>query len=171
MHTPIGLRSGIVLTAGICPATLPSEVNEEDVKDTVISWANCVGVKRGALDVEFKIKDGAAVLIEINPRLAGPHFGNMIEFYTGKSIFEFVLRTWCFDEVSFNCDKAKSKNTFTEKFIFPRKSGTILAIKFPEEIPSYVKYVAALGPFPMEVEETSWAGSVVGFVIAEGETE
>ena len=135
----------------------------------MIAIGECVGLERGIIDIEFKIKDKQVMLIEINPRLAGPHLGHLVNYYLGACPYEFLIKSHCFEEVSFQREAPKSSSFFTEYLIYPSKAGVIEEIIFPEKGPK-IKDYGVVGIFPKEIEEADWMGGCVAFVITEGDS-
>jgi biotin carboxylase len=111
----------------------PSDIHHEirpSVEAEILKWVNLVGLKGGAINVEFKLVDNQPILIEINLRLAGAKVNQQVKLTTGISPIEFVVDQAC--GIERRLWPLEEKTYVADAFIFVNTTDEIHAVELPD---------------------------------------
>lgn len=106
----------------------PSDLGGADrlVGAQIVNWLNALGLDWGAAHVEFKLCGGAAVPIEINPRLAGNRITELVALVSGVDPTDRLLAM----AVGHPCENpaAPAHPAAAISFLLPPQAGLITGV-------------------------------------------
>lgn len=160
-------EKSLCMTGISFPADIPKNILK-DIEQELLKWINCLELKGGALNIEFKLVNNRPVLIEINPRLAGSKVNKLIELSLGISPIQCLLQQNCNVESNFGDTVKNHRLHFANAFIFPKKSGKIKSFN-TFEIPKMhlIQLDFKTPPFFIQNDQQIF-DNIIGHVIASG---
>jgi biotin carboxylase len=114
-----------------CESLSDAMVNEIEI--TVSATLKTLGLNWGPVHTELKISGGKAIIIEVNPRLAGGFIPSLINLSYGIDLIKETIKLWAGREVILN--KSKSLHA-SLRFLIPLKSGKFIRVENFAEIQS-----------------------------------
>lgn len=158
-------KKSLCMTGMSFPADMPPKLFSS-LKKEILKWVKLVGLKGGALCIEFKVYKNVPYLIEINPRLGGPNVNQLIQAHFGFSPFEYLIDEACGEEKKLSLPKRKSKIATANAFIFAHKAGVLSQIHTPRcDKNSDIKINEDFQKLPVRIDGHRNFGNVIGDVI------
>ncbi|TCW82127.1 carboxylate--amine ligase [Burkholderia sp. SRS-46] len=148
----------------------PSDLPDGDaarLAGTIVEWVDALGLRGGALNVEFILAPHGPVLVEINLRIAGARAARQIALTTGIDMVGHLIDFVCGIDRPIEARDGERYDFVADAFVFSPARGRIDAISFD---PSHAHYIAS-GFRRTPLESTSASrnfGSVIGYVLAHG---
>lgn len=145
------------------PASIP---NEQGVAGQIKGWLREANLTGTVAHVEFKLCDGKAYLIEINPRPGGGMIHYLCHAVTGVDMVEAYLSLLIKDYVG-----RKQETPFTKaasiRFLMPDTAGMLTNIRVPQtDNPDIL--LCKVKKVPQLIESIASNYGRLGFVIAKG---
>ncbi|WGS41365.1 ATP-grasp domain-containing protein [Burkholderia sp. JSH-S8] len=148
----------------------PSDLPDDDAQSlagTIVEWVDALGLRGGALNVEFILAPHGPVLVEINLRIAGARAARQIALTTGVDMVAHLIDFVCGIDRPIEARDGERYDFVADAFVFSPARGRIDAISFE---PRHAHYIAS-GFRRLPLESTSASrnfGSVIGYVLAHG---
>jgi biotin carboxylase len=134
-------------------------------------WLRQIGLNFGAAHVEFKVKDGKPVLMEINPRLGGDMIPELIRLATGFDVILDLFYQHSNGYISRQKPSGEAQGAAAIRFLVADKPGTVTHIagkEIVEALPDVKRCVLRRVPIVTSGTENSY--DRLGYVIATGNT-
>jgi biotin carboxylase len=165
-------RIGLPDDGGLCMTSIshPADFSAAEVcelSEMITAWVDAVGLRGGALNVEFKITADGPRLIEVNLRVAGLRvveqvlltqgidmIAMLVDFSCGRPVKEFIRRESKFDFIA-------------DALVFIPEGGTVEAVHAPVAELDYVSSHFKQVPFTAPASQGNF-GAIVGHVFAHG---
>ncbi|MCI5072881.1 ATP-grasp domain-containing protein [bacterium] len=110
----------------ICNVTIP---NQEVNRSIILNWLNSVNLDCSVAHIEFKIDNGIAKLIEINPRLPGDRIVELIYETLNIDVADLWINSYLSNPININ-HKKLSNNIKAMGQIIPKHLGHIESITY-----------------------------------------
>lgn len=161
-------EKSLCMTGISFPSDIPENLSPY-IEKQVLKWVELIGLKGGAINVEFKIYNDVPYLIEINPRLAGPNVHKQLQLVLGLSPIEYIIDEALGKEKELIFDNTKKEVFIADAFIFPEKSGILFEIDTPFCDPNYcVEAFYEFNKLPKKVDSKRRFSNVIGHVLTRG---
>jgi biotin carboxylase len=150
----------------------PSDLTSSDavaLGAIVLDWIALLGLRGGALNVEFILTELGPMLVEINLRIAGARAVRQIALTSGVDMVSHLIDFCCGKNSPIKQQAEKTYAFVADAFVFSPKAGLINDISFA---PADANYIAS-GFRKLPVISASSSrnfGSVIGYVLAHGES-
>jgi biotin carboxylase len=146
------------------PVRLPGH---EAVAAQIRNWLREANITGTVAHVEFKLRDGKACLIEINPRPGGDMIHHLCRAVTGIDLVEAYLSLLIDDAHAIPRYAAPSAAAASIRFLMPPSSGSVIGIQAPPfDDPNVL--LCKIKPAPLRVDDITNNYARLGFVVAKG---
>ncbi len=149
----------------------PSDLSERVLRAAerdILEWLRVLGLRGGALNVEFKLIGDRPVLIEVNPRIAGARMSRQIELTSGVAPVKHMVREACGLPEAPLVNSTPSAAFVADALVFARRPGEICEIDTSRiAAPGLIEYRFRKLPFVLQAAEANFE-TVIGYTLAAG---
>ncbi|WP_228956938.1 ATP-grasp domain-containing protein, partial [Photorhabdus laumondii] len=156
------------------PAELP-EFEFAMACKLVKEWLAALGLRGGAINVEFIYTSRGPILVEINLRIAGARAAQQIFMTSGINMVKYLVDFVCGIESSILPASEIVYPFVADAFVFYRGEGVVNDIRIDADIPYFISAGFKKTPFAISSKSKSSSknknfGSIVGYVLAYGDS-
>ncbi|WP_391529400.1 acetyl-CoA carboxylase biotin carboxylase subunit family protein [Photorhabdus akhurstii] len=168
----------------------PAELSEFEFTmacKLVKEWVAVLGLRGGAINVEFIYTSRGPVLVEINLRIAGARAAQQIFMTSGINMVKYLVDFVCGIESSISPESEIVYPFVADAFVFYRDEGMVNDIEVDTDIPYFISAGFKKTPFTISPKNKSSSknksspknknssknknfGSIVGYVLAYGDS-
>ena len=150
----------------VFPSDLPAAALGK-VEAEILEWVIALGLRGGALCVEFKLPADRPVLIEINPRHGGARAYDVMALSFGKPPIAHLYRQAAgLPDLPLDCTPNDGFH-YAEAFLFPPRTGLVVAVEEPAS-PCDHRIDFSTSELPRSVSHDCILDNVIGSAIARG---
>lgn len=142
--------------------------SDEAIRRTVVGWLRAVGLSHAAAHVEFKLVDGEAALIEINPRLAGDCIPRLVRWASGVDLVRDCL-TLSLGSLESTRRVRPRRDAAAIAFLASPREGRLMGVRFPDGNDASIVELCTRRA-PADVRPPQCGGDRLGYVIGVAET-
>jgi biotin carboxylase len=160
-------KKSLCMTGISHPSDIPSEIISS-VEKEILHWVNILGLKGGAINVEFKLVNNKPVLIEVNLRIAGAKVNKQVALTSGITPVEYVINQACGINKKIWPLEEKPNMYVADAFIFSKMDGEIYDVD-TSKIDRQHLIDVDIRKLPFIVEKTGQDfATIIGHVLASG---
>ncbi|MQL46839.1 carboxylate--amine ligase [Photorhabdus temperata] len=151
------------------PADDLSEVEFAIACELVKGWVTALGLRGGAINVEFIYTSHGPALVEINLRIAGARAAQQIFMSTGVNMVKYLVDFVCGIESTISPELVMTYPFVADAFIFHRGEAIVNDISVDSDSPYFISAGFKKTPFSISSKNKNF-GSIVGYALAHGDS-
>ncbi|WP_445497519.1 ATP-grasp domain-containing protein [Photorhabdus sp. SF281] len=162
---------------GLCMIGLshPADLSESEFTiacELVKEWVTVLGLRGGAINVEFIYTSHGPVLVEINLRIAGARAAQQIFMTTGVNMVKYLVDFVCGIESDILPESVMTYPFVADAFIFHRGEAIVNDISVDSDSPYFISAGFKKTPFSISniSSKNKNFGSIVGYALAHGDS-
>jgi biotin carboxylase len=163
-------NKSLCMTGISYPASLPQPVSNH-VEQEILRWVTLLGLRGGAINVEFKLRNGEPVLIEVNLRLAGARISRQIELTSGVVVMQHIYHQALGIDDGFIPPRAAPGKFVADAFVFCDTPGKVIGLDSSTLGGEHlIDFGLKSCPFVVSSAAQQDFGDIIGYVLASGDS-